>query len=318
MKIASITCVKNESDILETFVRVNSSFINTFVFVDDTDDGSEILYSALANEGFKIIVLHRQTKKPPYRQDLMILAAINHLLGSGEHYDYFMPLDVDEFPTFEDLDVAARSLTQIPPDFIGTYYWETYVPLSDDFYRHQNNGLVNSFGKRDPEGTQYQKIIIPYALARFTQVSVGAHWAAGLDGSPAKYYKIDRNLGHFPVRTSEQIIRKNISAVYGLLRKDNRFELEGHHVMTVLKQIRQNNYSLPLGELQKIAFSYANSDIIPKEPGRSPTWIKPYELRYSNLVSSNFEKNLIDMLLDSWLDPFDPLKIKDFVEVIKN
>lgn len=318
MKIASITCVKNESDILETFIRVNSSFIHTFVFVDDTDDGSEIIYSAMANEGHKIIVLHRQTKKPPYRQDLMILSAINHLIESGQHFDYFLPLDVDEFPAFEDLNVAARYLEQIPQGFIGTYNWETYVPLNDDFSKHQNNGLIKSFGKRDPEGTQYQKIIIPLLLARSTQVAVGAHWAAGLDGTPAKYYKIDRNLGHFPVRSSEQIIRKNISAVYGLLRKDNRFELEGHHVMTVLKQIRQNGFSLPLAELQKIAFSYANNDIIPKIPGYTPTWIKPYELRYSKLVSSNFEKNLIDMLIDSWLDPFDPLKIKDFVEVIKS
>jgi hypothetical protein len=317
MKLASITCVKNESDILETFVRVNSAFIDTFIFIDDSDDGTEQLYSLLAQEGFRIIVLHREVKKPPYRQDLMIMAAMSHAKRAGLRFDYFLPLDVDEFPQFRSLPDAARSLGSIPDDGIAFYDWETYIPISAEFDSVAENGLINCFGRREPEGNRFQKIIISASLAERVHVAVGAHTAVAYDGSVLPSILLDKRLGHFPVRSAKQIIKKNFSAVYGLLRKENRFLGEGYHVIDTLKQIRATGFRLTLKELQEVAITYANEHPLGRDIGNSPDWINKYKLRYIEKTRQEFEKTLMEMVLDSWTSPFNADSIKDFIELMR-
>lgn len=300
MKLASITCVRNESDILETFVRVNSSFINTFIFVDDSDDRS--LYELLSKEGFNIIVLDGENKKPPYNQDQMIIKALDYARNDG--FDYFLPLDVDEFPKFKDISDAEDCLKDI--EAVGYYSWETYVPISLDFDSTVENGLISCFGKRHPEGRVYQKVIIAGSLDQI-KVSVGAHGVTRLDGSALPSKHIDRKLAHFPVRSYKQILKKNISAVYGLLRKNNRLKGEGYHVIEVMQKLRNSKYDLT--DLQSIAIGYANNG----NCGicESPDWISPYRLKYQSDV--DFSKVLLEIVIDSWLNPFEKENIKDLI-----
>jgi hypothetical protein len=305
VKLASITCVRNESDILETFVKVNSSFIDTFIFVDDSNDGTRDLYDLLYKEGYKIVVLDGENTKPPYNQGSMIMKALNYADG----FDYYFPLDVDEFPKFKDLEDAGNCIKDIPDNGIGYYFWETYIPLSLDFDSVSKDGLINCFGKRQPEGRTYQKIVISGSLAKKINVAVGAHGATMLDGSTLPSIGLNKRLAHFPVRSNKQIIKKNISAVYGLLRKSNRLNGEGYHVIDTLKKLRNRKYQLSLEDLQSIALEYANN--IHCGIGESPDWINSYELKYQKNI--DFTNVLLEIMIDSWFDPFDKEKIRDLI-----
>ena len=68
MKIASISCIKNEADLIEDFVRINSTFIDTFVFIDDSSDDTSLILKKLAHEGFKILLVEQDNSEAEYQQ----------------------------------------------------------------------------------------------------------------------------------------------------------------------------------------------------------------------------------------------------------
>jgi hypothetical protein len=229
------------------------------------------------------------------------MKALNY---AKNEFDYFLPLDVDEFPKFRDITDAENCLKDI--EAIGYYSWETYIPLSLEFDSTVENGLISCFGKRNPEGRSYFKVVIAGGLDQIN-VAVGAHGVTRLDGSALPSKHIDRKLAHFPVRSYKQILKKNISAVYGLLRKNNRLNGEGYHVIEVMQKLRNSKYDL--SDLQSIAIGYANDKNC--GIGESPDWISPYKLKYqSNL---DFSRVLLDIVVDSWLNPFEKENIKDLI-----
>ncbi len=318
MKLVSISCIKNEADIIETFVRVNASFVDTFLFVDDSEDATVDILSRLAAEGYRIIRLQRPNKSEPYRQDQMVLASIRFVLDQNIEGDYFLLLDSDEFPKFTDRQHAARVLAEIPPNHVGAFQWETYVPDTLDFDKTVCNGLQTRFRRRVPEGTVYEKVVIPRSLARDVLVSVGSHAAARIDGQPLGKHLLTEKLAHFPVRSSTQIIKKNVSAVYWLMRKELRFPGEGYHVFLVLKQLLDSGFDLSLDSLRKVAVDYANEQGATARLGEMPTWVQHYELRYTDLAYGNLVKSLCAMLVDSWTKPFTPAQNPELISVLSN
>jgi hypothetical protein len=313
MKIASITCVKNEAEILETFIRVNSSFVDTFVFVDDSIDDSEKIYKLMAAEGFNILVLHRSDKHTTFRQDYLIFLAINYLKTNSHNFNYYLPLDVDEFPSFKNLGEASNALKKIPSDHIGIYEWETYIPISLDFDVIQSNALSRCFGKRQPEGRRYQKIIIPHELAGKIQLAPGAHFAKRLDGVDMPEYHLTEKLGHFPVRSPKQILQKNLSALYGLLRKNERAHGEGYHTFDLMKKIVSGDYIISLELLQTLAVFNSNPEpVVATSIGSPPDWIRDYTLQHRNHINSHFEKILTKIIMENLLNPLEKERIRDF------
>jgi hypothetical protein len=79
MKLISLSCIANEEDIIETFVRVNATFIDTFFFVDDSTDGTGPILDALKNEGYDIHRLFRN-RSEPYVQEYATYRAIQHVI----------------------------------------------------------------------------------------------------------------------------------------------------------------------------------------------------------------------------------------------
>jgi glycosyltransferase involved in cell wall biosynthesis len=62
MKIAAVTGVKNEADIIESFIRHNQKFIDEFYIIDDSIDGTREILASLANEGVPIVLLNVDTR----------------------------------------------------------------------------------------------------------------------------------------------------------------------------------------------------------------------------------------------------------------
>ena len=162
-KIASISCIKNECDIIETFVRVNSRIIDTFLFVDDSTDTTRNILKKLIKDGFRIIILDHQYSATTYDQAGLLANALSVVKDQsmGSDFDYVLPLDCDEFPNSLSIESFTQELCEIPDDCIGNYFWDTYVPTSLEFSNLNENGLISCFQRRTLEGISYPKIIIP-------------------------------------------------------------------------------------------------------------------------------------------------------------
>lgn len=311
MKITSISCIKDDADIIETFIRVNSTFIDTFIFADDSKDETQHILEKLSEEGFNIIRFARTDEKIQYSQEKSIMGMIEYALKNGVEGDFFVMLDSDEFPKFCSKEHAVNVLTEIPPNRIGFFCWETYVPVVSDFENYKSDGLQNCFKKRLPEGAIFEKVVIPRSVAHDIDISVGSHTASSRSGAILRKHKLSENLAHFPVRSENQILKKNILATYWLMRNEKRLDGEGFHVFLTLREIIESNFNIPIERLRDIAFRYANPiNDSNTELGEAPTWIEPYKLRYTINRSDYNIKNLYKLLIDSWVHPFKPEHIK--------
>lgn len=170
MNIASFGCTKNEEDIIETFVRVNSRFINRFVFFDDSTDSTRSILQGLISEGFKITVLD-QKYEGDWKQDSFVNLALQQLVEEGNAFDFYCPLDADEFITFNSRNDFADELNKIPKGHVGSYRWKTFIPISADFNSYKSNGLQLCFRPREIDANLFEKTIIPKDVAAETRLS---------------------------------------------------------------------------------------------------------------------------------------------------
>ena len=95
MKIISITTIKNESDIIESFVRYHLNIMDLMIILDNgsTDDTLDILIQ-LKNEGLPIVVIIDEDKyfEPYIKYNYLLDVALNEYSA-----DIICPLDCDEF-----------------------------------------------------------------------------------------------------------------------------------------------------------------------------------------------------------------------------
>jgi hypothetical protein len=107
----------------------------------------------------------------------------------------------------------------------------------------------------------YSKVSLPGRLAADLIPTPGNHTATSSNGVPvleqpaASYY-----LAHFPVRSAEQIIVKNLLATHNLTARIDALPGEGFHVHPILCRIRERAFALTLQDLQDIAFNYGGTE----------------------------------------------------------
>lgn len=218
MKIISITTVKNEADIIESFIRYHLNIVDEMIILNNgsTDDTNYILNQLLA-EKLPITVIDDKDKyfKPVQKMNFLLKKAIQEF-GA----DIVCPIDVDEFITSD---------TGNPRDFIEqidqyTYYklkWRTYVPTKDDDI---NEKFIPSRMTyiRDENLEEYKVILHKNLFNEFdASLTVGSH---ELQYDRKKYSdKIkceicdDLIMAHFPLRSKEQTISKVLVSYPNLL-----------------------------------------------------------------------------------------------------
>lgn len=226
MKFAAITLVKNECDIIELFIRINSKVIDHFFIIDNgsTDKTVEII-ELMRKEGFKI-TLFKDTD-PNFHQEKITKRAIISA-SKADKFDWLFPIDADEF-----LDVDKTKLEEelhaLGKRTIAELEWAIWVPIYAD-YADTNAPLHNNFRRKTPRGEIFGKVVIPFD-ALLTDFTLGA-------GNHVFYIngqKIQTNrltccfLNHFPVRSYEQIATKAILGSFRFKIKPDRLKFEGIH-----------------------------------------------------------------------------------------
>lgn len=218
MKIISITTVKNEADIIESFVRYHLNIVDQMIILNNgsTDDTNFIL-NQLINENLPLIIIDDKDKyfKPVQKMNFLLKKAILEYDA-----DIVCPIDVDEFIT-TDSGNPRKFIEKINP---LTYYklkWRTYVPTEND--NNNEKFIPKRMTYIRDENLEEFKVIMHRDL--FTKFNVGlALGSHDVDfdrdklGDKIKCKICDKlNMAHFPLRSKEQTVSKVLVSYPNLL-----------------------------------------------------------------------------------------------------
>ena len=126
-RVLAITMVKNEQDIIESFVRHTLSFADELLVCDhqSTDATREILGNLKA-EGLPLDI------RTEYRAEYAQATFMNALLceaAEQRQADFIVPLDADEFLLPETTGDLREKIEALSPDTVYALSWRKYVPL---------------------------------------------------------------------------------------------------------------------------------------------------------------------------------------------
>jgi glycosyltransferase involved in cell wall biosynthesis len=255
MKILCISTTKNECDVMESFIRHNARFCDHFCLIDESKDATRDILQKLKEEGFSIGIFNPNSSD--YQQAGLINACLDAVRQSSR-FDWAVFLDADEILSDVTRAEFETSLAQVPATMCATVAWQTYVPLSLDYFLHEDP-LVTNFRPRSAEHSQFLKVMVPEPLFAEVRVSAGNHAAyLRANGQPCPTAALPVRLAHFPVRSMEQISLKNILACHTLTMKRNRQPGEGNHVHQILNDLRQANFEPRYELLRGLALKYAD------------------------------------------------------------
>lgn len=201
-KILSYTILNNESDIIESFVRYNMTYIDKMIILDNgcTDSTIDIL-DLLKKEGYDIEIFDESLID---FEQYQIMNYYLRYLCENYKSDLIIPLDSDEFLMSDSRNVR-EILEEIPLDTVYEVNWRTFVmdkrnDMADDFICRQ---MKYSYLHKD------HKVIIPTNLIKKYEIvlSVGQHSVTGkaeLKILNAKELK----MAHYPNRNMDQFCAK--------------------------------------------------------------------------------------------------------------
>jgi hypothetical protein len=206
--------VRNEADIIEAFVRHNTSVLDGMAIVDHGSiDATLPILTSLAREGLPIVLIKSAT--PGYLQEHITTATARDVFRQTGA-DYVLPLDADEFLKVRSRDEFGRALRAIPPNMNGLLHWLTYVP---DFARAPDGmlALLGSARRLARERQIFHKALMSRYLLERPQamLSNGNHFVAtrpyGTSQEAEPHARIRdefASLAHVPIRSAAQLVTK--------------------------------------------------------------------------------------------------------------
>lgn len=263
MKFACICSTKNEGDVIEAFVRLNGRFVDTFLFVDDSTDKTRAILKLLAGEGYDIRFLapaHGGHNQPTSTKSYLSTAKrqINP--------DWIFLLDADEIIVATSKEAIEREIRELPPYSYLAAEWKTYVPCAAGYF-DAASPLSDCFQLRKDHDRDdvHRKASVPGRIVDNLITTPGNHSARSLTRVPVvEHLATSYCLAHFPVRSSEQIVVKNLIAMHNLVARSDAEDGEGFHVFPVAEMIRNRDYVLTLEDLAHMAVNYARREETPR------------------------------------------------------
>ena len=269
MKLTAIVMCKNEEDIIERFIRINSKVIDTFVIYDDnsSDRTVEILQELVPDFDITIIEGGESKKDDQlrYHQSNIMNWLMKYAYEEYEDKpDFIFPLDADEF-IFESRQHVVQELTKFHNFTNGQYEgvsyggipWKTFVPLHGEL--QLNVPMNKTFVPMAQETYRNHKAVVPGKLATRYKLWMGNHNLVG----NKHQMPLNIPLCHFPVRSANQIMAKALITAHKFSMKKNKIATEGYHIRKLADFIREKNYSLNQNDLINITNNYLRQDNLP-------------------------------------------------------
>ncbi len=264
MKIAVLAMVKNEADIIESFVRHNLLFADEMYILDnDSTDNTLLILKHLHNEGLPIQLF--QSSMQGYQQQVISTSLLNHIKDKTDA-DVFMFLDADEFiclhPNYDNSysKEKIKSLFQIELEKVKQHgvcgiQWLNYLPVDIG----NNCDYINHFHEFvECKGLNiHQKVIFSRDILDKITLTQGNHELIDRNtGQHIQHIAVSNfALAHLPTRSKEQIISKILTSAISIssrhVGKDESF-----HVFNLKEKIVNSNYQLSMEDCREFAYYY--------------------------------------------------------------
>lgn len=265
MRLAGITIVRNECDIVEAFVRHNGAVLDQLYILDnDSSDGTlEILQRLAAN---RLSIKVGRDNELPYYQAIKTTKLIKAAL-EDEAWDCLFPLDCDEFLSVRDRTALEAEIASLGAEEAGLLVSDHYAPTElDDSAEPDPVGRITHRIAAEPALPLFHgKAIAPYALGNADGVEMGEgnHHILVANRRSSERWLTSARIAHFPVRSIEQFISKVVTTrLAWLSRCDYRPSL-GHHIAIFYAQLRDHPEMLPR-HLLDAAFTYFDTYLGPQ------------------------------------------------------
>ena len=261
MKIVSITMIKNESDIIESFIRYNLNIFNEMIILDNgsTDDSSNIILK-LQNEKLPVVLI--KDDDAYYNQNDKLTYLLNRAIDEFDA-DMVCPLDADEFIS-SDITNPREILENLDENSYYQIRWQTYVPTAnDDFDIKFIPSRLNHV--RDEQFDIHYKIVIPKNVVNNFDVSIdmGSHNLI-FKNPEEKLTPIrinDLRIAHFPLRSLEQCMSKILVGWPNPIEKNKQNNVWGHHWKSLFEKIKQKR-TISYEDLEYFSKNYSLRNIV--------------------------------------------------------
>lgn len=219
MKLAVVCMARNESDIIENFVRSNLGIIDAiYVALHRSGDGTLEICEALKREGLPLQTF--EDREEGFWQDVRINELARRAFAEGA--DYVFPLDADELLHVRDRPTLLSQLVRIPKGVGASLRWLTYIgtnlddaaePRASVRMRHRLDvGPPWSVAMPQRVDANFAKLVVGrwFADTPDAHIYEGNH-VVSVGGQVAmtacKYIEV----AHFPVRSLEQLVSKAVT-----------------------------------------------------------------------------------------------------------
>ena len=257
MKIISITTIKNEADIIESFVRYHLNIVDLMIILDNgsTDDTLDIL-NQLKKEDLPIVVINDEDRyfEPFIKYNYLLDVALNEYSA-----DIICPLDCDEFIVCDEGN-PRDLIEKISSNSYYVLKWRTYVPTFTD---NENIKFIPSriTHVRDEKlETNYKVIVTKELVDNFDiKLSIGNH---DIDVDEEFEDKIkciesaELNIAHFPLRSINQTKSKVLVGYPNTLSRNTVVKGTSFHYEIMFNKIK-NNEDFSIEDVTKLAKQYS-------------------------------------------------------------
>ena len=120
--------VRNESDVIETFIRHNLTLLNELHVVDhNSSDNTREILTLLKQEGLPIHIYHYNELE--FAPERVLNHMMQHILNNDADIDYIFPLDADELIYCPSREILHYFLSLIPQGVLECIHGEAIYQI---------------------------------------------------------------------------------------------------------------------------------------------------------------------------------------------
>ena len=257
MRLVGLSMVKNESDVIEAFIRHNLRFLDALSIIDNGSvDGTREILVELQRAGLPLVIF--DDPRFGYFQAEKMTALFRNVCDFITP-DFCFLLDADEFIDAPSREFLEEQLATLPRGVHGLVGWKTYVlPPNADL--SEKNPLRRITYRRKTEDPIYYKVVISTTSDDIFRLRIaqGNHSISHADGKELPHQVLGAlSIAHFPVRSPAQLVTKILCGWLAYLAKDpnNVASAPGYQWRSLYQRLTETP-ALSLQEASLISLNY--------------------------------------------------------------